>query len=228
MSAARLMPADDGGDPLGRHACWRHISDALADIAEDAELLARLHDRELDAQTLSALRSIEFPQWLALRPRSAIAREAWRAMRAALAAVPPAPTSADLDALAADYAAIYLTGASHASPCESYWLDADRLLCQQPMFDVRATYRDAGLMASDWRTRPDDHLVLQLLFAAHALRGGEAGRAQLSAFLDLHLLRWLPEFAARIAAQPGHPFYAALLGLTSAWCQNLQTCLKDR
>ena len=198
------------------------------DIAEDAELLARLHDRELDAQTLAALRSIAFPKGLALRPRSETASTAWEAMRTALATVPSASTSVDLDALATDYTAIYLTGACQASPCESFWLDTDNLLCQQPMFDLRAVYRAAGLMASNWRIRPDDHLVLQLLFVAHALRGEEPDRDQLIFFLDRHLLRWMPKFASRIAAQPGHPFYGALIALTSAWCQCLQACLKDR
>lgn len=208
--------------------------EAWAALADDAETLARLHDRELDAATIAALREVGFPDNLALLPPDAAAREAWAAMRAALATVPPAPTFSDLDALAAEYAAIYLTGAYGASPAESVWLDQDRLACQQPMFELREIYKAAGLAAADWRKRPDDHLVLQLQYIAHELRrGASAPRSKypwganfsagaLAHMMDAHLLRWLPDFAARVAARTAHPYYAALATLTAAWCLSLR------
>jgi TorA maturation chaperone TorD len=200
---------------------------ALADLADDGETLARLHDRELDAATIAGLREIGFPDNLALLPQSAAASDAWAAMRTALAEIPEPPATADLDALAVEFAAIYLTGAYGAAPSESFWLDPDHIVCQQPMFDLREVYKAAGLAAENWRTRPDDHLVLQLQYIAHMLRRIASAdfSKELAQTMDAHLLRWLPDFAARVAARTVLPFHAGLAYLTLAWCQSLRSLL---
>lgn len=205
---------------------WADFADALAD---DAESLAALHDRELDAGMIDALRHVGFPANLGLLPGNERAEEAWRFMAAAIAELPAAPAAATLDELAAEYAAIYLTGAHGASPCESVWLDDERLTCQAPMFALRDLYAAAGLAGADWRTRPDDHLVLQLLYVAHALRAANDGAARraLATMLDEHLLRWLPDFAARVAARAALPFHAALAALTATWLDGLRDALAD-
>lgn len=196
-------------------------------LAEDAEALAALHDRELTAGTIDALREVGFPANLGLLPKGERAQQTWRMMAAAL---PQEADAATLDRLAADYAAIYLTGAYGASPCESVWLDEDHLACQGPMFALRKVYAEAGLAAADWRRRPDDHLVLQLLFIAHALRraDGADDLRRLATMLDEHLLRWLPDFAARVAARCEQPFFAVLAGLTLLWCEQLRDLLAAR
>ncbi len=200
----------------------RELAQALA---EDAEALAALHDRELTAETLAALREVDFPQNLGLLPVGEGSLEAWRLMAAALEQT----DAAELNLLAADYAAIYLTGAYGASPCESVWTDDDHLVCQEAMFALRAVYAEAGLAATDWRRRPDDHLVLQLLYIAHALRraAGAEGLRRLAAMLDAHLLRWLPDFSARVAARAETPFFAVLGRLTFAWCEQLRDLLAE-
>lgn len=202
----------------------RELAEALA---EDAEALAALHDRELTAETIAALREVGFPANLGLLPKGERAQQAWRMMAAAL---PREADPATLDRLAVDYAAIYLTGAYGASPCESVWLDDDHLACQGPMFALRELYAAAGLAAVDWRKRPDDHLVLQLLYLAHALRRAEGPDAlrRLAAMMDEHLLRWLPDFAARVAERCELPFYAVLAGLTFLWCEQLRDLLAER
>lgn len=194
-------------------------------LAEDAEALAALHDRELTAETLTVLREIGFPANLGLLPQGESSREAWRQMAAALEET----QAADFDLLAADYAAIYLTGAYGASPCESVWLDDDHLSCQAPMFALRGIYAAVGLAATDWRRRPDDHLVLQLLYIAHALRrvAGADELRRLAAMMDEHLLRWLPDFAARVAARAETPFFAVLGRLTFTWCEQLRDLLAE-
>jgi len=194
-------------------------------LAEDAEAIAALHDRELTTETLAALREVGFPANLGLLPAGEQSLEAWRLMAAALEET----SAADLDLLAADYAAIYLTGAYGASPCESVWLDDDHLACQAPMFELRKLYAEAGLAAMDWRKRPDDHLVLQLLFIANVLRRscGVDELRRLAAMLDEHLLRWLPDFAARVAARAETPFFAVLGRLTFAWCEQLRDLLAE-
>lgn len=202
----------------------REMSEAMAD---DAEALAALHDRELGAEMLAALRDVGFPRNLGLLPAGEPAEEAWRLMAAAL---PPEPDPMTLDQLAVDYAAIYLTGAYGASPCESVWTDDDHLACQKAMFALRSIYAAAGLAAQDWRRRPDDHLVLQLLYIAQALRQAKDADAlrRLAAMLDEHLLLWLPDFAERVASRCEMPFYAVLARLTFLWCEQLRDLLAVR
>lgn len=202
---------------------WRELAEALA---EDAEALAALHDRELTAETIAALREVGFPGNLGLLPKGEQAQQTWRMMAAAL---PLEADPAALDRLAVDYAAIYLTGAYGASPCESVWLDDDHLACQGPMFALRELYAAAGLAAADWRKRPDDHLVLQLLYLAHVLRRAEEPDAlrRLVVMMDEHLLRWLPDFAERVSARCEQPFFAVLAGLTFLWCEQLRDLLAE-
>jgi TorA maturation chaperone TorD len=200
----------------------------LADIiAEDAESLAALHDRELTPDLLAALNEARFPACLGLLPASAPAVEAWRAMAEGLANLPASPDEAAMDELASEYAAIYLTGAYGASPYESVWTDDDHLTCQTAMFQLRDIYAAAGLTTTDWRQRADDHLVLQLLYVAHAARVAttdEHWRA-LARMLDEHPLRWLPDFAARVASRSTSSFYAGLAVLTTAWLNTLRDLL---
>ena len=193
-------------------------------IAEDAESLAALHDRELTADMIAALREADFPACLGLMPATAGAVEAWQAMAEGVAHLPVGITPADLDALAAEYAAIYLTGAYGASPHESVWTDDDHLTCQAAMFQWRDIHAAAGLATPDWRQRPDDHLVLQLLHLAKAARRAATADSwrRLAALLDEHTLRWLPEFAARVAARGESPFYAGLAVLTAAWVNGVR------
>ncbi|MFN6960841.1 MAG: molecular chaperone [Rhodocyclaceae bacterium] len=209
-----------------RTAVLSPVSQDLAEaIAEDAEALAALHDRELTPGLAAALRETGFPTSLGLIPSSTERLTAWQAMSAGVASLPAA--EGDLrawDDLAAEYAAIYLTGAYGASPYESVWTDDDHLTCQGAMFELRELYARAGLRAPDWRQRAEDHLVLQLQYVAHAARHAASAddwRA-LATMLDEHLLRWLPDFASRIAARSPSAFYVGLAVLTAAWVDALR------
>ncbi len=188
----------------------------------DLLTLARLHDRELDPETVHKLKGSGFPLGLGLRldQGKAIA-EALAQEAAGLSMQSPAD-----DELAADFAAIYLTHAIGASPLESVWLDEDGLAMQAPMFEVRAAYAEHGLRVPDWRQRPDDHLVFQLQFVSLLLeRADENAAAQAAAFLDAHLLRWFPGFAGRVAMRAATPFYACLAAYTAAYLEELRDLL---
>jgi hypothetical protein len=76
-------------------------------LLEDLDQLIRLHDRELDAETLNALKVADFPAGLALGPDNEIA---------ALAVLHENPLQQTIDELAADCAAIYLNNSLGASP----------------------------------------------------------------------------------------------------------------
>lgn len=194
-------------------------------LAEDLETLALLQDRELGAELLQGLRQVGFPDNLGLRPGAERAVQAFDLMRGAVATLPPAIGPAVLDQLAADYAAIYLNASLGASPMESVWLSDDHTSCHDAMFELRRHYAAHGLAASDWRRRPDDHLVLQLQFVAHRLRDPDASLAELADFLDHHPLRWLDDFAARVAARCDTAFYAGLALLAAAQVDGLRDIL---
>ena len=201
----------------------------LGAVADDLRELARLHDAEPDRELLRALGEVEFPSNLGLRLVSPRGRDARALMRRALAELPDPVDEATLDALAADFAAIYLHGGLHASPYESAWLDDDGLVCQEPMLEVRAWYRGHGLAVENWRKRPDDHLAYELEFLAHLLaesRPPDALRAA-ARFADEHLLRWLPDFAERVAARCATPFFAGVALLSAAYVDELRDLLAE-
>jgi TorA maturation chaperone TorD len=205
-----------------------HLPGELAAVfAEDLRTLAALQDRELDAEAIAALRAVGFPGSLGLIAADEPMRRAFGLLAQALEQLPEAAGRAELDALAADYAAIYLTGALGASPCESVWLSEDHLTCQEPMFEVRRVYAEHDLQAADWRARPDDHLVLQLQFLASLFEaGGAIAQVRESArFLDEHLLRWIGDFAQRVASRCDTAFYAGLALLSAAYCDSLRDIL---
>lgn len=193
-------------------------------LADDVSTLAILQDRELSSAVLAGLKDLKFPGNLGLLPTNDMSRKALRMMQEVVASFPTAPDAAFMDDLAADFAAIYLTGAFGASPYESYWLSDDHLICQDAMFDMRTLYAAAGLAVPDWRMRPDDHLVFQLQFLAHLLAKADKDDdwRSLATFLDYHLLRWLPDFASRVVSRCDTPFYAALALLTDVWCQQVR------
>jgi TorA maturation chaperone TorD len=191
-------------------------------VAEDLRSLAFLHAAELDGAVIAGLREAGFPAGLGLQLASPSGREALRVMEAAVATLPPSTDTAALDLLAADFADIYLTHGAGASPCESFWLDDDHILCQEPMFQVRACYERHGLAARDWRQMSDDHLVPQLEFIACLMEKGVLDET--ARFMDEHLLRWLGQFAERLAAR-GIPFYGPLAFLTWAYCEELRELL---
>lgn len=205
------------------------MSDVLGDfrggVALDLMTLAQLHDRELNEAAIACLQKEGFPGSLAFRLESARAKELLITLAPILEEM-RLDDARQRDDLAADFAAIYLTHGLGASPCESVWLDDDNLTMQQPMFEVRQSYACLGLRAPDWRIRPDDHLVHQLQFIAALLEHDSAqALSDTASFLDEHTLRWLPDFAQRVAQRAATPFYAALAVLTSVYLDELRDVL---
>ena len=189
-------------------------------LVEDLDQLIRLHDRELDAETLAALRTAAFPGGLALSAADEAGETAYANMAAALRESPT------LDELAADYAAIYLNNSFGASPYESVWLSDEHLACDRSMFELREIYAAAGRRVSDWRSRFDDHLVLQLQYLRHVLASGATMETtagprvdpeELASFIDEHIGYWLPDWGQRVSSHCGTRFYAALAELTHVW-----------
>lgn len=184
-------------------------------LAEDIDQIIRLHDREIDAETLDALRDAAFPRGLALPPPGDEADRMTGALAAPLV----------LDELAADFAAIYLNHGYGASPYESVWLSDDHLACAAPLFELRDLYAAAGWRVADWRQRFDDHFVLQLHFIRHRLLDPAVEPRSVAEFIDEHLGYWFPDFARRVGAVGASPFYTALIGVTEGWLGRLRHLL---
>lgn len=204
-------------DPLGQF-CEAAAADLLT--------LASLHHAEADNALISSLTAKAFPESLGLRLFKQDGRDAMDFMRKAVAEFEPPLDQARRDELAVDYAAIYLNHDYSASPFESVWLDEDKLVMQAPMFQVREIYKKHGLGVADWRIRSEDHLVVELQFLAWLmLDTRETNLGEAAAFMDEHLMRWLPAFAGRVTRRCATPFYAGAAWLTSSYCDEFRDML---
>ena len=199
-------------------------------LADDLDGLARLHDREVDEALINDLLAVGFPDNLALLPDDAT-RDAMRVALSNLQKNWANATFADglscADALAADYAGIYLTGACGASPYESVWLSDEHLTCQLPMFELRALYEKAGLAVDDWRKRYDDHFVLQLQYLAHQLRLDAVPLALIGRVLDEHVAYWFADFAQAVVQRADTDFYRSLAVLSADWLEKFRALIED-
>lgn len=199
--------------------------------ASDLQTLAFLHGQELDQQSLGALRQHPFANRLGLLLESDRGQNALKLIDQGLVAPPAnnrAAAQADqilLDTLAADYADIYLTHQLRAAPMESVWLDEDKLILQESMFEIRKWYQHFGLKAENWRLRSDDHLVLQLHFIAHLMEQPDIPIEQPARFMDEHLLRWIEPFAEKIERYCATSFYRGLAGVTAVYLDELRNYL---
>lgn len=197
-------------------------------IADDLLTLAQLHDRELTQTAIHSLWKDCYEEFLALRLVGDRSRESLRLFRDGLTEIPTALCDETMDRLAADYADIYLTYGLRASPCESVWLDDENLAMQGPMFAVRNWYRHRGLAVEDWRKRSDDHLVNELRFLAHLVDSGDDNALQEAArFMDEHPLRWVEQFATRVAQRCATRLYAGLALLTAAYLDELRDLIAE-
>lgn len=202
----------------------RQLFDA---VSADLRLLLSLHDQEAGGLLLSCLRAEGFPASLGLAVRSEAAREGAALLEEALAEVPESPGQAELDELAADYAAIYLNHVYRASPCESVWVDGEQLVLQEATFQLREWYRRFGLTVENWRKRSEDHLVVQLHFLSLLFAREDVPVADIARFMDEHLLRWLAPFAQRVASRCATRFYAGAAILTAGYCEELRDLLAE-
>lgn len=197
-------------------------------IGDDLALLSALHATELEAQTLSELKALGFPNNLGLNLNSEPSADILNHLSRVTAQWPDQADSSYMDNLAADYAAIYLNAQIGASPHESFWLDEEHLVMQKPMFQVRDQYQRQGLCVENWRSRADDHIVNELNFLAEMVKAdmGQGKLAVAASFLDEHLLRWIDEFANRVAARSESDFYSGLALLTAVYCDELRSLLE--
>ena len=207
--------------PLDSLDVWREA------VVEDFSLLAFLHDREPTRKALEELRLHPFRERLGLVLQTPESAKSLKRFDDALGELPNPLDQESIDALAADYADIYLTYRYRASPTESVWLDTDHLERQEPTFRVQSWYRRHGLRSDDWARRPDDHLVLQLRFLAFFLERSDADLHDAARFLDEHLLRWIDRFAEQVERAGALPFFVSLAWVTANYVDEVRAHLTE-
>jgi TorA maturation chaperone TorD len=192
--------------------------------AGDLELFAGLHDREPTAATIEAVQVCPIEQQLGLVMQSEAGKAAVAAFALAVDALPNPITEMALDDLAAGFADVYLRHTYRASPSESVWMTEDNMEQQAPMFETREWYRRHDLVVNDWARRPDDHLVIQLRFLAHAIAHAKAPAelADTANFLDQHLMLWIKKFAVQLVRSGAPDWYAAVAILTASYIDELR------
>ncbi|WP_020394305.1 TorD/DmsD family molecular chaperone [Thiolinea disciformis] len=201
--------------------------------AADLRLLADLNAVELTEERIKELQAQQFPDSLGLSLLHADAPAVAEQLRTLLKSWQPTIPSKEFDALACDFASIYLNGSLHSYPSESVWIDDEELICQQPMFDVRECYEKHDLVVPNWRVMADDHLVNELLFVSALLEKAANTDEPLALlkeaawFMDEHLLRWLLPFGRRVAQRCATPFYASLAVLTALYGEQVRDHLAD-
>jgi TorA maturation chaperone TorD len=105
-------------------------------------------------------------------------------------------------------------------PWESVYRSQARLMMQDAADDVRRTYAVFGLSVEETRVMPD-HIGIELNFLSLVYeRAGEKSETQFDstrigeAFLNDHLLQWVPQFTADMEAAAESHLYKALARTT--------------
>lgn len=111
-------------------------------------------------------------------------------------------------------------GKVRAVPWESVYLSREGLVFEAETMQVREFYRRFGLQAPRLNREPDDHISLELEFCATLLNKAlDAAEADEDAavfagahadFCRQHLLRWAPEFFARVEQGADTAFYRGI------------------
>ncbi|WP_035213672.1 TorD/DmsD family molecular chaperone [Desulfitobacterium hafniense] len=118
-----------------------------------------------------------------------------------------------------------------APPYESVYRNSNRLMMQDVTMNVKRFYRENGYERSGGYKEPDDQIGVELEFmyalseeALQAFREGnfEGLKRILSAqehFLDLHLLKWLPQFCQDILKSSQNEFWRSIAVFTENYIE---------
>jgi len=129
-----------------------------------------------------------------------------------------------------DYTRMFIgPGKIPAPPWESIYRDADHLYFSQETQEVRNAYRKYNLLPKDFGHEPDDHLGLELDFLhklcemawEKAKSADETGLVEIlndqKAFLDEHLLKWVPDWTRDVVKSAETDFYKGMAQLLEAY-----------
>ena len=141
--------------------------------------------------------------------------DAWAATAAGLQAARAAGTFDDAaQDIRVDYAGLF-ANASHAPvhPYESAYLSADRLLMQDQRDQVVAAYLQESFAVDEELHLPEDHAGIECAFMARLCQREAASEDQASlraaerAFVEDHVLAWIPQLCADMRERANTDFY---------------------
>lgn len=129
-----------------------------------------------------------------------------------------------------DYTRMFIgPGKVPAPPWESIYRDVEHLHFSEETLEVRGAYRKYNLLPKDFGHEPDDHIGLELDFMhklcemgkEKAESGDEAGLSEIlkdqKAFLDEHLLKWVPDWTNDVVKSAETDFYKGMAQLLDAY-----------
>ena len=90
-----------------------------------------------------------------------------------------------------EYARLFIV-AGGIRPYESVYRGNEKLLMGEPWLEVKAAYRENGLILEKPDMHPEDHASVELAFLAYLIEcGGKVAEQKL--FFENHIYRWLPQ-----------------------------------
>lgn len=183
-----------------RAAIYQLFGGLLLECASE-QALRDIHDRNL------------LPTLAADAPEPALS-EALLRMHAALG------SDESIQALRSEHARLFLgAGKSKTHPWESVYRSDQKLVWQEPAYSVLNHYVRAGFGYDDMQAIPPDHVGRELLFVATLSVAAlstddEARRTELEArrraFLEEHVMQWIPQLASDVREQASTEFFKAI------------------
>ena len=119
-----------------------------------------------------------------------------------------------------------------APPYGSVYLEGERKIMGDSTLDVISRFREAGLQTSESFKDAPDHISAELefmyylifkeleAFSSSELQSAIGYVQKQKAFLEDHLMVWMPEFAVSIKKHAEHPFYPNLAEVTETFLGN--------
>lgn len=202
------------------------IADLMNMRARTYGMLARLFRVEVDKETLDEMRGMRFPTATGNDLVDAGYRQLYTYLRGAW--------EDSIRELAVDYVKCFIghgvNGYSAAYPYESVYTSERRLMMQEARAEVLQVMRDNELKRDRWN-EGEDHIALELEFmqrmalrTEEALRAGDEDAAAEKletqrAFVNDHLLNWLPMLVGDMQQFAQTDFYKGLGNLTLGFAQ---------
>ena len=124
--------------------------------------------------------------------------------------------------LAADFSQLFLTDAKKgAPPYASVYLSTTGQLFEKPHHDMLELFKKEGLIIDPNFKEPADHIAIQLDYMGNLIvkEGGNTTNAQ-KAFINNHLINWLPQFIEATKKVKNSGFYQGVCKLLLVFIAN--------
>lgn len=175
-------------------------------------LLSRLYRQEVDSSVMTQLQGWTLPPCANQQMERGYAQiQQWLTANA----------PQDLEAVAVDYASIFLTAGSSegkgAFPYESVYTSPQGLIKQEAWEQVKVLYYISGVTFQGQESDiMEDHISSEFAFMAYLCYSGIKD-CQQRAFFDTHIMNWAPTFCQDVLQYAKTPLYQGLATFTLGW-----------